>query len=144
MKFSIQDKQIFTAKIHLEVSAASAEAIKAIEAQGGTVTCTYFNALALRALLRPAKFTLLPGRARPTPTKMSYYLNKDKAGYLSPEIQIRNLKLFGAVTSEKRLREEFQKLLMYRRIVAEREGNPDVLYKPNVLLDRKRLFASSS
>ena len=38
--------------IHLEVSRASAGAIEAIEAQGGTVTCAHFNRLALRALVR--------------------------------------------------------------------------------------------
>lgn len=38
--------------IHLEVSRASAGAIEAVEAQGGTVTCAHFNRLALRALVR--------------------------------------------------------------------------------------------
>lgn len=38
--------------IHLEVSRASAAAIDAVEAQGGTVTCAHFNRLALRALVR--------------------------------------------------------------------------------------------
>jgi hypothetical protein len=33
------------AKVHLEVSAASAGAIKAVEDAGGTVTCVHFNAL---------------------------------------------------------------------------------------------------
>ena len=42
--------------IHLEVSRASARAIAAIEAAGGTVTCAHYNRLALRALLRPEKF----------------------------------------------------------------------------------------
>lgn len=40
--------------IHLEVSRASAGAIEAIEAQGGTVTCAHFNRLALRALVSDA------------------------------------------------------------------------------------------
>lgn len=40
--------------IHLEVSRASAGAIEAVEAQGGTVTCAHFNRLALRALVRIA------------------------------------------------------------------------------------------
>lgn len=38
--------------IHLEVSRASAGAVDAVEAQGGTVTCAHFNRLALRALVR--------------------------------------------------------------------------------------------
>lgn len=37
--------------LHLEVSRASAAAIDAVEAQGGTVTCAHFNRLALRALV---------------------------------------------------------------------------------------------
>ena len=104
------------------------------------MTTVHFNRLALKALLKPARFDLLPRRARPAPKRMSYYLDKDKAGYLSPEIQVRNLKLFGAVTSEKRLREEHLQLLKYRRILAKKEKNPLILYKPKILLDRKRLF----
>lgn len=37
--------------IHLEVTRASAAAIEYIESSGGTVTCTHFNRLALRALV---------------------------------------------------------------------------------------------
>jgi hypothetical protein len=88
----------------LEVSQASSGAIEAIEKAGGTVTCSHFNALAFRALLKPYKFSLLPRRARPPPRLIGYYLDKSKCGYLSPEIQMRNLKLFGAVTSEERYR----------------------------------------
>jgi len=77
-----------------------------VESVGGTVTCAHFNTLALRALLKPQKFELLPRRARPPPKLMNYYLDKTKAGYLSPEIQIRNMKMFGYVTSEEKLREQ--------------------------------------
>lgn len=89
--------------------------MKTIEAAGGTVTCVHFNDLALRALIKPYKFDLLPLRARPTPKLMQYYLNKDKSGYLSPEIQIRNMKLFGYVTSETMLREEHDNFMTYKR-----------------------------
>lgn len=37
--------------IHVEVSRASAAAIEYVESSGGTVTCTHFNRLALRALV---------------------------------------------------------------------------------------------
>lgn len=87
---------------------ASKAAIAAIEKAGGTVTTVHFNKLALRALIKPHKFELLPWRARPIPTIMQYYLEKNNCGYLSPEIQIRNLKLFGHVTSEMKLREEHE------------------------------------
>lgn len=104
-----------TTPLHLEVSSASEGAIAAVEKAGGTVTCVHFNALALRALVRPLKFELLPRRARPNPKRMQYYLDVNKAGYLSPEVQIRNLNLFGAVTSEKELRAEHDKYMDVRR-----------------------------
>ena len=94
--------------IHLEVSQASEEAIRAIEKAGGTVTCVHFNELALRALIKPFKFVTLPRRARPSPKLMGYYLDRTKCGYLSPEIQIRNMQLFGCYTSEKALRAEHE------------------------------------
>jgi hypothetical protein len=101
--------------IHLEVSAASAEAIKAVEAAGGTVTCVHFNKLALRALIKPYKFEILPRRARPPPGVVDYYLDRTKAGYLSPEIQTRNLKLFGTVTSEDALKAEHDRFMEAKR-----------------------------
>jgi hypothetical protein len=79
------------------------------------VTCVHFNKLALRALIKPFKFNILPRRARPPPKIMDYYLDHTKAGYLSPEIQIRNLKLFGCVSSEESLREEHEKFMIYQR-----------------------------
>ena len=54
-----QSKQTFNTPLHLEVSMASASAIKMVEDAGGTVTCVHFNALALRALMKPYKFELL-------------------------------------------------------------------------------------
>jgi hypothetical protein len=97
------------------VSKASKSAVEAIEAVGGTVTCTYFNALALRALVKPYKFDLLPMRARPPPKVMQWYLNKDNCGYLSPEIQKRNLKLFGFITSEQAYRNEHEHMMLVKR-----------------------------
>ena len=101
--------------IHLEVSRASAAAIEAVEKAGGTVTCVHFNRLALKALLKPDGFVVprmgedgepvehlqLPRRARPPPRLMPLYLDYDRRGYLSPEVQLRNKALFnGQVTSE--------------------------------------------
>lgn len=102
--------------IHLEVSRASAAAIEAVEKAGGTITCVHFNRLALRALLKPEAFVVpvlgeggeveerlqLPRRARPPPRLMPLYLDSDRRGYLSPEVQMRNKELFGGqVTSER-------------------------------------------
>lgn len=99
----------------MEVSFASEEAIKAVEKAGGTVTCVHFNRLALRALIKPLKFDLLPKRARPSPKIMDYYLDRTKCGYLSPEIQTRNLAMFGFVTTEDQMREEHQQVQHFRR-----------------------------
>ena len=96
----------FTSKIHIEVSFASKEVIEAIERVGGTVTCTHFNKLSLRALIKPFKFDVIPRRARPNPKIMNYYMDNKKAGYLSPEVQTRNLNLFGNISSEKDMRAE--------------------------------------
>lgn len=96
--------------VHVEVTRASQAAIEAIEKAGGTVTCAHFNRLALRALLKPHKFdTELPRRARPPPKLMPFYLDYDRRGYLSPEVQMRNKQLFGHVTSEETLSEEHKK-----------------------------------
>jgi len=107
--------ETFRSPIHLEVTSASQQAIEVIEKNGGTVTCVHFNRLALRALLQPHKFDILPWRARPPPKIMQFYLDKDKAGYMSPEIQIRNLKIFGSITSEHRLREEHAAFMAYKQ-----------------------------
>jgi len=115
IKLLAKGKEDLRVPIHLEVSQASVEAIKAVEKAGGTVTCVHFNELALRALLKPFKFEILPHRARPPPRLMNYYLDRTKAGYLSPEIQVRNLKLFGHVTSEDSLRDEFERFMNKRR-----------------------------
>jgi len=115
IKILARGKTQFKTPIHLEVSQASEEAIKAVEAVGGTITCTHFNKLALRALIKPYKFDILPRRARPPPTVMNYYLDCTKCGYLSPEIQLRNLKLFGTVTSEDQLRLEHDRFMDTKR-----------------------------
>eukprot|EP00602_Paraphysomonas_sp_CaronLab_P010386 CAMPEP_0185024596 /NCGR_PEP_ID=MMETSP1103-20130426/7733_1 /TAXON_ID=36769 /ORGANISM="Paraphysomonas bandaiensis, Strain Caron Lab Isolate" /LENGTH=252 /DNA_ID=CAMNT_0027557611 /DNA_START=122 /DNA_END=880 /DNA_ORIENTATION=+ len=115
VKLLSKGKSKLKAKIHFEVSMASSGAIKAVEDAGGTVTCVHLNKLALRALIKPYKFELLPGRARPNPKIMPYYLDRTKCGYLSPEVQIRNLKLFGYVTSEELLQEEHANYMKAKR-----------------------------
>jgi|UniRef100_K3X7J1 large subunit ribosomal protein L15 len=76
-----------TTSLTIEVSQASKSAIQAIEAAGGSITSVYHNRLALRALLKPHKFELIPQFARPNPKKLTYYTDYEKRGYLSPEIQ---------------------------------------------------------
>lgn len=110
IKLLAKGKGSLKTPLHLEVTSASVTAIKAVEAVGGTVTSVHFNSLAMRGLIKPNKFEYLPMRARPPPKLMPYYLDKNKAGYLSPEVQRRNLELFGHVTSEERLRQEHHKV----------------------------------
>lgn len=119
-------KEKVTTPIHLEVSRASKEAIKAIESVGGTVTCVHFNELALRALTKPYKFDILPRRARPPPTHMGYYLDCTNNGYLSPEIQLRNLKRFGCNTSEDMLREEHDVYMNNKRQLLKDERQKNI------------------
>lgn len=114
--FFIQGKDLIKSAVHLEVSDASKEAINAIEAAGGTVTCVHLNKLAIRAVLNPFKFDILPHRARPPPKIMEKYLDHTKRGYLSPEVQLRNLKLFGQVTSESRYRKEHEVFMAVQRV----------------------------
>jgi len=81
----------FRSQINIEISRASQSAIAAIEAAGGNITTVHYNKLALRALLKPQKFKLLPRMASPPPKLMPYYTSHDNRGYLSPEIQRKKL-----------------------------------------------------
>lgn len=109
-----------TAPIRIEISRASEEAIRAVEAVGGEVTTVHYNKLALRALLKPEKFVKptavaggrsgdggsqqqeggearaaagrLPKFARPPPKWQPYYTNWERhRGYLSVQAQMRKL-----------------------------------------------------
>eukprot|EP01035_Chromulina_nebulosa_P020725 gene20725-26869_t len=75
VKILAHGKDKLVTPIHLEVSFASKESIKAVESVGGTITCVHFTPLSLRALIKPYKFELLPKRARPSPKIMDYYLS---------------------------------------------------------------------
>ncbi|OLY80692.1 54S ribosomal protein L10, mitochondrial [Smittium mucronatum] len=76
----------FKEPIEIEVTKASKSAIKRIEELGGKVTCVYHNKLALRAVLKPEKFGIMPKFAEPTNVKLlEWYSNKDNRGYLAHE-----------------------------------------------------------
>lgn len=120
--------------MHVEVTRASEGAIEAIEKAGGTVTCAHFNSLALRALLKPHKFPgELPRRARPSPKLMPFYLDYDRRGYLSPEVQFRNMKLFGAVTSEEVMAKAHKHVLATAAALEE-----EALLEEEAKVDRKQ------
>ncbi|RKP24802.1 ribosomal protein L18e/L15P [Syncephalis pseudoplumigaleata] len=70
--------------VDLEVSRASTQAIAAIEAVGGRISCVYHNALGLRALLHPEKFLKLPKQALPTKKRdVEWYSDAKHRGYLA-------------------------------------------------------------
>lgn len=77
--------------INIEISRASSSAIEAIEAAGGCVTTVHYNKLALRALLKPHTFQIIPRRASPPPKLMPYYTSYENRGYLSAEVQRKKL-----------------------------------------------------
>ena len=74
--------------IHIEVSAASAAAIAAVEAAGGSIKSVYYTPLALRSLLKPHKFDLPIMAPRPPPRKMRYFTSDENRGYLSRVVQL--------------------------------------------------------
>uniref|UniRef100_A0A6U0WPW9 Large ribosomal subunit protein uL15/eL18 domain-containing protein n=1 Tax=Rhizochromulina marina TaxID=1034831 RepID=A0A6U0WPW9_9STRA len=84
-----EGKERVTTPLHVEVSRASQSAITAIEGAGGSITCVYYNPIALRSLMFPEKFQLAPRIARPPPKLMPFYLDYQNRGFLSPEIQLR-------------------------------------------------------
>ena len=80
--YIVQGAHLVKFPIHIEVSAVSDVARKAIESMGGSVTTVYYNKLALRAHLKPHKFDILPKAAAPKP---KYRDNFDKVGSILPE-----------------------------------------------------------
>lgn len=84
-------KERLTTPLNLELSRASAAAIEAVEKVGGRITTVHYNPLALRALLKPEKFAVIPKRALPPPKRMVYYTDYDNRGYLSSELQLKRL-----------------------------------------------------
>ena len=111
VKLLAKGKERFTSPVRLVVNRASEEAIAHTEKVGGQVTTMHYNRLAMRALIRPDKFTkftpikeedaesdcsddkeesyLLPKQARPPPKMQPYYTSWKNRGYLCPQIQMR-------------------------------------------------------
>ena len=92
VKLLAKGKERLRTPFKIEISRASEGAIDAIEKVGGEIATVHYNRLALRALLKPEKFDIIPKRAGPPPKLMQYYTDYDKRGYLSPEVQLRKLK----------------------------------------------------
>ncbi|KAJ2745373.1 YmL10 [Coemansia sp. BCRC 34301] len=78
---------VLSTPVTIEVSKASKAAIKRVEELGGRVVCVYHNKLALRALLHPEKFAVLPKSAMPVTAKLlRAYSDPERRGFLAPEI----------------------------------------------------------
>ena len=101
---SFQGCSWFQAKLDIEINRASESAIETIERNGGTIRCVYHDRIALRVLLKPEKYVVMPRAARPSNKHILYYSNPDNRGYLADpeEVEKRreeNLKL-GKVTEQ--------------------------------------------
>ncbi|KAJ1883261.1 YmL10 [Coemansia sp. RSA 1722] len=74
--------------VTLEVTEASQKAVEIVESLGGKVVCVYHNKLALRALLKPEKFVVLPKSAMPATAKLKKrYMDYERRGFLAPGIK---------------------------------------------------------
>ena len=91
IKLLAKGKERLRTPLKIEISRASTGAIEAIEAVGGEITTVHYNRLALRALLKPEKFAIIPKRARPPPKLMPYYTSHENRGYLSPQAQMKKV-----------------------------------------------------
>ncbi|CAG8574071.1 4594_t:CDS:2 [Paraglomus brasilianum] len=81
--------EFFKSKVDIEVSKASKQAIEVVEGLGGTVTCRYFNRLALRVILHPEKFWRIPKFAFPTKARdIAWYSDPTNRGYLAESLAI--------------------------------------------------------
>ncbi|WFD20268.1 YmL10 [Malassezia caprae] len=74
--------------VHVVVSRASRSAIEAIEKAGGSIVCRYYNALSLRALVKPHKWLAknepLPHFADPVSHRdLLWYSSINNRGYLA-------------------------------------------------------------
>ena len=92
VKLLATGKETLTHALKIRVNRASAAAIAAVEAAGGSVVSMHYNKLALRTVLRPEKFIDRPApkHARPPPKYQPYYTSYHKRGYLNPAIQMFN------------------------------------------------------
>ncbi len=82
----------FAAPVRIEVTMASQSAIKAIEESGGSIKSVYYGRVALRALLKPELFAVMPKNPQPSPRLLPYYTEFKNRGYLSPELQLMELR----------------------------------------------------
>lgn len=82
----------FQGKIDIEVSRASQSAIEAVERNGGTIKTVYHDRIALRALLKPEKYDVIPRAARPSHKHILFYADAKNRGFLAKPDEIDELR----------------------------------------------------
>ncbi|KAI9014644.1 ribosomal protein L18e/L15P [Gaertneriomyces semiglobifer] len=80
--------EFFDHKIEIEVTRASEQAIKMVEARGGKITTVYHGKAAMDALINPAKWAIPPKNQLPgTPVDIARYTDEARRGYLAAEVK---------------------------------------------------------
>lgn len=74
------------------MSRASQSAIEAIERNGGSVKTVYHDRIALRALLKPEKYEVVPRAARPSHKHILFYADPKNRGFLADPNEVEKLK----------------------------------------------------
>ncbi|KAJ1557403.1 YmL10, partial [Cladochytrium tenue] len=75
--------QNFTVKVKLELTHATANAIRLVEGNGGQITCFDYDRRTIRALLRPEKYIGPPQPSLPTDRVKARYFDPARRGYLA-------------------------------------------------------------
>ncbi|KAI9348729.1 ribosomal protein L18e/L15P [Zopfochytrium polystomum] len=76
----------FSAKVELELTHASKNAIKIVEENGGKVTCFDYNRVTIKGLLKPERYIGPPLPSLPTDKVKARYFDPAKRGYLADKI----------------------------------------------------------
>ena len=71
---------------------ASKRTIETVERNGGLVKCVYHDRIALRALLKPEKNTIIPRPARPSNKHILFYSDPDNRGFLADPEKVEKLR----------------------------------------------------
>ncbi|KAI8823176.1 ribosomal protein L18e/L15P [Fimicolochytrium jonesii] len=80
--------EFFTHKIDLEVTRASQPAIKVVEQRGGKVAAVFHGKTALKAMLNPSKWAIMPQNPIPTAAHaMARYTDPVRRGSLAPVVE---------------------------------------------------------
>ncbi|KAJ3317443.1 YmL15 [Boothiomyces sp. JEL0866] len=76
--------EFFNSKVDIECNKASAQAIKAIEKQGGKVTTVYFDKSRIHSLINGEKYHSVPEMILPPRRLIAAYADESRRGYLAP------------------------------------------------------------